>query len=114
MPKFDYQRLCGGTFFTLVLCALKERKKKREHYKGERDGLSEPEVLLALIKVINPNFVGVELDLIKTPTSRYKSCDISNNAYFPFNDSLLIEHFDQTVKQEYTRSLLLMEEFVQS
>ena len=37
-------RLCGGTFFVLVLQALKQRVKSRQHYKGERDGLSDPEV----------------------------------------------------------------------
>jgi hypothetical protein len=43
-------RLCGGTFFVLVLQALKQRVKARQHYNGERDGLSDPEVLIGLIK----------------------------------------------------------------
>ena len=52
----EYPRLCGGTFFTLVLQALRQRMKAREHYSGDSDGLSDPEVLVGLIKVINPDY----------------------------------------------------------
>ena len=55
MTIHDYPRLCGGTFFTLVLQDLRQRMKAREHYKGDRDGLTDPEVLMGLIKVINPD-----------------------------------------------------------
>ncbi len=48
MSNNDYPRLCGGTFLTLVLQALKQRVKARKHYNGERDGLSDPEVLTGL------------------------------------------------------------------
>lgn len=53
----EYPRLCGGTFFTLVLQALRQRMNAREHYDGDSDGLSDPEVLVGLIKVINPAYV---------------------------------------------------------
>jgi hypothetical protein len=56
VTKDDKPRLCGGTFFVLVLQALRQRVKARQHYKGERDGLSDPEVLMGLIKVINPDY----------------------------------------------------------
>ena len=48
----EYPRLCGGTFFTLVLQALRQRMNAREHYDGDSDGLSDPEVLVGLIRVI--------------------------------------------------------------
>ena len=51
MTNNDYPRLCGGTFFILVLQALRQRMKAREHYKGESDGLKDPNVLVGLIKV---------------------------------------------------------------
>ena len=62
MSNSVYPRLCGGTFFTLVLQALKQRAKAREHYNGERDGLSDPEVLTGLIKVINPDYLKTGLE----------------------------------------------------
>ena len=42
MKESTCPRLCGGTFFTLVLQGLKQRTKAREHYRGERDGSRSP------------------------------------------------------------------------
>ena len=49
MTNIEYPRLCGGTFMTLVIQALLQRKKAREHYKGESDKLNDPDVLVGLI-----------------------------------------------------------------
>lgn len=53
MTNSGYPCLFGGIYFTLVLQAFKQRVKAREHYNGERDGLSDPEVLTGFITVIN-------------------------------------------------------------
>ena len=76
-----YPRLCGGTFFVLALQALKPRIKAREHYSGERDGLSDPEVLTGLIKVINPDYQVPKGGLNKGKTNEYKSCKASVGTY---------------------------------
>lgn len=52
----EYPRLCGGTFCTLILQALRQRIGAREHYKGDSDGLTDSEFLVGLIKVINPAY----------------------------------------------------------
>ena len=52
----NYPRLCGGTFFVLVLQALQPRMKTKEHYHGDTDHMSDPEVLMGLCKVINPDY----------------------------------------------------------
>ena len=56
MTNSENIRLCGGTFFTLLLEDRKPRARVREHYAGEKDGLSEPEVLIGLSKVLVPDF----------------------------------------------------------
>ena len=56
MTISEYPRLSGGTFFTLMLQALRQRMKTREHYKDECDGLRDPEVLIGLLTVINPDY----------------------------------------------------------
>lgn len=56
MTNRENIRLCGGTFFTLLLEDRKPRAGVREHYAGEKDGLSEPEVLIGLSKVLVPDF----------------------------------------------------------
>lgn len=56
MTNIENPRLCGGTFRTLVIPALLQRKKAREHYKGEGDKLCDPGVLVGLITVIKPHY----------------------------------------------------------
>ena len=62
----EYPRLCGGTFFTLILQALRQRMNAREHYSGDSDGLSDPEVLVGLLRVINPAYADPGKEKLKT------------------------------------------------
>lgn len=112
MTKGDNPRLCGGTFFVLVLQALKQRVKARQHYKGERDGLSDPEVLIGLIKVINPDYQEPKEGALKGKTNDFKSCKTSTGQYLPFGNTPEIEAFDERVRNEYQDALGAMMEFV--
>ena len=112
MTKGDNPRLCGGTFFVLVLQALKQRVKARQHYKGEMDGLSDPEVLIGLIKVINPDYQEPKEGALKGKTNDFKSCKTSTGQYLPFGETLEIEAFDERIRNEYQDALGAMTEFV--
>ncbi len=112
MAVNEYPRLCGGTFFTLLLQARKQRTKAREHRKGERDGLADTDVLVGLLKVFNPDYLeptASTMSTFKTNTSDYKSCKISNSTYLPFEDTAA---FDSRVKSNYAAPLGAMYEFV--
>ena len=109
--------LCGGIFFTLLLHARKQRIGVREHYLGQSDGLSEPSVLLALAKIVAPNWKDPPSSAEKTisgNTSRYKSCKTGAGAYFPFEDISAITSFDERIKKNYIHSLSAMNSFVDS
>ncbi len=112
MTKHDYPRLCGGTFFTLVLQALRQRMRAREHYKGESDGLTDPEVLMGLIKVINPDYQEMDRNALKTKANDYKSCKTSQGTYLPFGETQEIRAFDERVKTAYISALNEMTVFV--
>ena len=101
MTNKEYPRLCGGTFMTLVIQALLQRKKAREHYKGESDKLNDPDVLVGLITVINPDYEDPGKAVLKTKANDYKSCKLSKGQYLPFGDKLAIEVFDQRVQTDY-------------
>ena len=101
MTNIAYPRLCGGTFMTLVIQALLQRKKAREHYKGESDKLNDPDVLVGLITVINPDYEDPGKAVLKTKANDYKSCKLSKGQYLPFGDKLAIEVFDQRVRDNY-------------
>ena len=101
MTNIEYPRLCGGTFMTLVIQALLQRKKAREHYKGESDKLNDPDVLVGLITVINPDYEDPGKAVLKTKANDYKSCKLSKGQYLPFGDKQAIEVFDQRVQTDY-------------
>lgn len=101
MTNIEYPRLCGGTFMTLVIQALLQRKKAREHYKGESDKLNDPDVLVGLITVINPDYEDPGKAVLKTKANDYKSCKLSTGQYLPFGDKLAIEVFDRRVRTDY-------------
>lgn len=101
----EYPRLCGGTFFTLVLQALRQRMKAREHYAGDSDGLSDPEVLVGLIKVINPDYADPGKENLKGTANNYKACKTSNSAYLPFDDEQVVSAFDSVVRTDYQTAL---------
>ena len=114
MTNNDYPRLCGGTFITLVLQALRPRMKAREHYKGDSDGLTDPEVLAGLIQVANPDYSDPGKEVLKTPANNYKACRVSTGAYLPFDDGQMIRAFDTRVKTDYSSALAAMTSFVNS
>lgn len=107
-----YPRLCGGTFFTLTLQALKQRMGAREHYNSESDGMSDPEVLMGLFKVINPDFQDMDKKKLKGAADGFKSCKSKKSVYLPFGDTQEIRAFDKRVKTEYRSVLSDMEAFV--
>jgi len=110
----EYPRLCGGTFFTLLLQARKQRTKAREHRQGERDGLSDTDMLVGLLKVFYPDYTEPTPSTIgtfKTNTSAFKSCKISKGTYLPFEDTTA---FDSRVKNRYAVPLRAMSEFTDS
>jgi len=95
----------------LVLQALRQRVKARQHYKGERDGLSDPEVLVGLIKVINPDYQEPKEGALKGKTNDFKSCKTSTGQYLPFGDKPEVEAFDERVRTDYQAALGAMTEF---
>ena len=114
MTNRENIRLCGGTFFTLLLEDRKPRAGVREHYSGEKDGLSEPEVLIGLSKVLVPDFqepLESMMTTIKGNTSEYKSCKNKGGTYFPFGNKVALTAFDKCIKENYQVALNRMIEF---
>lgn len=111
MTNNENIRLCGGTFFTLLLEARKPRCGVREHYMGDTDGLSEPEALMGLSKVILPDYKEPSESMMKTVkgnTFNYKSCKNKGGTYFPFSDKGAIKAFNQRVVSNYSEALNAM------
>jgi len=107
----DYPVLCGGTFFTLLLEARQARSGKKEQLYGSRDGLSEPETLAGLVRVMYPEFRQPSGEsTFRTNTADYKACR-NSGGNLPFFDKE-IRAFDNRIKSEYQTALVLMHNFI--
>lgn len=117
MTKNENLRLCGGTFFTLLLEARKQLLGANEHYAGKKDGLTEYETLIGLARVIRSDLatpMPTEIKTIQGNASEYKKCKNAGGGYFPFGDKTAIRVFDERVKNEYANTLRKMCSFVES
>lgn len=111
MTKNENLRLCGGTFFTLLLEARKQLLGANEHYAGKKDGLTEYETLIGLARVIRSDLatpMPTEIKTIQGNASEYKKCKNAGGGYFPFGDKTALRVFDERVKNEYTDTLRKM------
>lgn len=108
----DYPVLCGGTFFTLVLEARKQRICKRSQYPSELDGLAQTETLAGLGRVVNPEYTEPKnKDSFSTNVSDYKSCENNGtNLAFLFNQEVI--SFDTRVKTRYLVAARAMDVFI--
>ena len=104
-------RLCGGTFFVLLLQARKQRTAARENAEGKKDGLNDSNILEGLIRVILPDYSAPAGRTFKTHTSKYKSCKLSSNDYLPFGNTEIIENFNQALLADYQTILERMCKF---
>jgi len=110
LEKAVYPVLCGGTFFTLLLEARQARSGKKDQLYGTTDGLSEPDTLAGLVRVMYPEFKKPSgVSTFRTNTAEYKACR-NNGGNLPFFEKE-IRAFDNRVKTDYKTALAQMCEF---
>ena len=112
MANRSYPVLCGGTYFTLILEARRQRTSPRSRYEGEQDGLSQPDTLTGLGKVVYTEYTPPSnKQTFKTNVNAYRTCaDGGSNLSFLFPDR--VSAFDGRVKSAYNTALNAMCGFV--
>ena len=112
MPSLGKPYLCGGVFLTQLMQARKPRAGVRERYAGNSDGLSDPETMLAFVKVMCPDFTVPAGKTFKENTSSYKNCRKNSGTYLPFAvTSAEVRTFDECVRGDYATALTRMVSF---
>jgi len=108
----DYPRLCGGTFFTLLLEAADQKLKERKKF-GDNNNFTEPDVFEALVSIA---LVGVlrsgDNDNYKSAVGAYKSCNTKKSGRIPISDQANVNTFDSAIKNDYKEPLKAMNAFV--
>ena len=105
-------RLCGGSFFTLLLNARRPRNNTRKKVLSGTDGLSNVEMLAALFRVAFPDYIKPNEESFDTICSNYKSCQISQSQFFPFNDKLRVKYFNEDFLTAYDEFAFRITDFI--
>ena len=111
MENTEY-RLCGGTFFVLLLQAVKQRTNARSRVAGKTDGLDDSSVLIGLFKTAFPSYKEPNKESFRTITSSFKSCQLSNSMYIPMTEQNLVDSFNSEILNDYASAATRMERFV--
>lgn len=114
MKEHIYPVLCGGTFFTLLLQARRQKIKNRDHHKEKGHEMTEPNMFIGLIKTLYSDYPEPTYDerpSFRARTSAYKNCT-TKTKNFLFLDSMYIEVFGKRVREEYKTALEDMHVFM--
>ena len=112
MANRAYPVLCGGTYFTLILEARRQRTSQRGRLHGEQDGLSQTDTLAGLGKVVYNEYTPPRnQQTFRTNVNAYRTCtDDGSNLSFLFPDRVSV--FDARVRSAYLTALKAMCDFV--
>lgn len=111
-------RLCGGTFFALLLEAKVEEMSQREHRKGHRDKRVIPNLMSKLLWVMTGNEVNLTdkaLETFESNVNKYRLCKIDGGAHVPLKRTdAEVKAFDRLIRDDYATVLCRMDEFLQN
>lgn len=114
MANRDNWRLCGGTFFILISDARNPMPSHAERYMGKQSGITEPETLLALVRIVSPDIpdpLRSEDKSFRDGTLDFKSCQGWGWRSFLLNNKSVKKSFDDRIKSTYTECLAAMTAF---
>ena len=109
-------RLCGATFFAVLLDAAKPQLSSKEKWQGNSNGITQPKMFAALIRIANPDITSdFNSDSYEKTFAKYKRCDSSSSPmYFPLTDLTFRNGFDARVKDNYTAAQNDMISFIRT
>ena len=112
MNNPTYPVLCGGTFLTQILLSRKPTASRRQRIKGCTDIFREPDVLFALVQIVNPDYPRPAGDTFKTYTTNYKKCAETTPADLKFENAQIISAFINRLATDYPSELNKATRFV--
>lgn len=107
-------RLTAGTFFVLLQEALLPRSKARDTVAGKADGLSNPEILAGLIRIVRPKFEPPSAGkTFKQQTSELRNCkNDGNTTYIPIGGEDYAYEFNDLIDNNLLQALARTRDFV--
>lgn len=112
MEKEFFPRVCGGTFFTILLANKKRGLSQEEKAKGNKDELSGYNMLDDLIGLVIPNHFIPDGPTTKNNTSLYKKCALDHSDWLCFDSDIFILEFEELFHKNYGEMLKRVDIFI--
>ena len=116
MANNDHPVLCGGTFLALILQSRKPTATRRQRTKGVSDTFREPDVLLGLVRIVQPDYIKPAGNTFGTYTTNYKKCAIYTPDDLKFDDEAVVSSFLSRVRahtqDEINRMAAFADQFI--
>ena len=112
MTKSVHPVLCGGTFFSLIVMSRKPTVSRRQRIKGKSDAFSESDMLLGLLRIIQPDYIRPAGDTFKTYSTNYKKCAEYTPDDLKFDNMTVISAFSKRLNSDYNAVLSAMTVYV--
>lgn len=108
--------LCGGTFYILVLQALKKGRKERyndlDGYRAKVQSPNEINVLKGLVRIYYDEDNFYSDNTFSGNRTEYKMCRMNSSGWLAFENQSLIDEFDKKVKGSYEQAMSDMDAFL--
>lgn len=112
MTSKNVPYLCGGTLFSLILQARRNRSKARDKLSGGSDGLKDTDLMMGLVKVVTGEEPYSQGGTFGKCTTQFKTCQDYGSTYIPFKDPTVISTFTSAVNKKDPDLLERMSEFI--
>lgn len=112
MENNNFPRVCGGTFFTILNANKKRGLSQEEKAKGNKDDLSNYNMLDDLIGLVMPNHYRPDGPTITNNTSLYKKSALDHSDWLCFDSDVFISEFEYQFHNNYGEMLKRVDSFV--
>ena len=107
-------RLCGGTFLTLLSAVKNPNSQKRLFFAKRQYTASNKGLLVALLRMMNPDHEVQNPETINVMISQFKNCARSYGAEIPLNDSRYINAYHERITMRDPALYAEMKDYMQS
>ena len=94
--------------------ARRPQQRASDSLSGKSDGLNNRELLKALMRIVDEDYLEPPHSTFKQNCSEFRACRLSSSTYIPLDDPDIIEQFNQRVCNKYASVLGTMGAFVNS
>lgn len=100
--------LCGGTFLTQIIRAMKDGHSANNYLKGQKKSFSEPELFRRLISIYRLSPFEHKGQTLKSYTTEFKKCKKSLTSFIQFNDAEKRAAFNKAIQKDPAQLLSKM------